>query len=183
MIDILQVLTTALASAFAAGGFVKFFAEKSIEAGIEKALHKEKLLTETELQYRKRQLEEFYGPIYAALKLSARIHPLWLAHHFQDVNKDVIALFKKQNDEITTILKTKAHLIDEGGWPPQFTRFMTSTAIWGVYCTREHEPWIPDRLRELKELQWPNEFQEHIFAKTEQLKSRLDALMAKYKAT
>ncbi len=184
MIDIVQVVGAFLASALGAGAFLKFFAEKSIEAGIQKALHKEQLLAETELEYRKRQLEEFYGPINAALRLSAQIYPLWYkTDNFKEVNRDIIALFKKQNDEITTILKTKAHLIDGAGWPPEFTRFMTSTAIWGVYCTREHEPWIPERLNGLNEIKWPNEFRDYIFRKTDELKARLDTLMSKYKVS
>jgi hypothetical protein len=69
-------------------------------------------LTEADLEYRKRQIEEFYGPIYAALKLSSEIYPLWIQGKLEEVNQDTIALFKQQNDDITTILKTKAHLMD-----------------------------------------------------------------------
>ena len=84
---------------------------------------------------------------------------------------------------IMMILKTKAHLIDGAGWPPEFTRFITSATIWNIYCSREHEPWLPEHVKRIEEIQWPNEFQVHIFAKTEQLKTRLDALLSKYKAS
>ena len=183
MFDVAQLIGAFLASALGVGAFLKFFAEKFIGAGIKKALHKETLLTETELEFRQRQLEEFYGPIYAWLKLSAGIQPLWLKGHFKEVNKDIIALFKRQNDEITMILKTKAHLIDGAEWPPEFTRFITSAAIWSMYCSREHEPWLPKHVECIEEIKWPDEFQKHIFAKTEELKARLDALLKKYKAS
>ncbi len=182
-LDVTQLIGAFLASALGAGAFVKFFVEKSIEAGIQKALHREALLTEAELEFRKRQLEEFYGPMYASLKLSARIYPLWLAQNFKEVDKEIIALFKRQNEEIMTILRTKAHLMDGAGWPPEFTRFMTSATIWGMYCSREHEHWLPDHVKRIEEVKWPDEFQNHIFSKTEELKARLDTLLRKYRAS
>jgi hypothetical protein len=41
------------------------------------------LLTTADLEFRKRQVEEFYGPIYASLKLSSEIYPLWLNQSFK----------------------------------------------------------------------------------------------------
>jgi len=181
--DILQIVGVVVGSAAGARAFIKFFAEKSIEAGIQKALHKEKLLTTTELEFRKRQLEESYGPIYASLKLNSKIYPLWIAQKVKDVNMDVIALFKRQNDEIVTILKTKAHLIDGAKYPTEFTRFMTSATIWRMYCTRPEAPWLPQEVAGIPEVKWPQEFVDHICSKTEDLKERLDTLLQKYRAT
>jgi len=177
-----QIVGAFLASAAGAAAFLKFFAEKSIETGLQKVLYRENLLTEAELQFRQRQLEEFYGPIYASLKLVARIYPLWLEGRLKEVNADIIALFKRHNDEIITILKTKAHLIDGAEYPPAFTRYMTSVSIWGMYCTRPAEPWFPPHVAAMEEIKWPNEFQDYIFSKTEELKRRLDVLLQKYQA-
>jgi hypothetical protein len=180
--DLLQILGVFLASALGAGTFLKFSAEKIIETGLQKALHKEQLLTAADLEYRKRQIEEFYGPIYASLKLNSEIYTLWLDGHLKDVNQDVITTFKQNNDEITTILKTKAHLIDGANYPPEFTKFLTSTTIWGLYCTRPEQPYIPQDVADLPAVKWPEEFQSHIFTKTEELKKNLDGLLIKYRA-
>ncbi|MGG6295998.1 hypothetical protein ACQ4M4_16540 [Leptolyngbya sp. AN02str] len=180
--DLLQILGVFLASALGAGTFLKFSAEKVIETGLQKALHKETLLTEADLEYRRRQIEEFYGPIYASLKLTSKIYPIWLYSNLTEVNQDVIHLFKQQNDEITTILKTKAHLIDGAEYPPEFIKFMTSTTIWGMYCTRPDQPYLPNHVKALPETEWPVDFENHIYQKTEELKKTLDDLLIKYRA-
>ena len=180
--DLVQILGVFLASALGAGTFLKFSAEKVIEAGLQKALHKEILLTATDLQFRKRQIEEFYGPIYASLKLSSEIYPLWIKGTIKEVNQDVIALFKRQNDEITTILKTKTHLMDGEDFPPEFIKFMTSATIWGLYCTRPDHPYLPEHVAGIDQVKWPKEFENHIFEKTEELKKTLDSLLMKHRA-
>lgn len=180
--DLVQMLGVFLASALGASAFLKFSAEKVIETGLQKALHKETLLTEADLEFRKRQLEEFYGPIYASLKLSSEIYPLWNQQAFQEVNHEIIDLFKRQNDEITTILKNKAHLMDGAEFPPEFTKFMTSATIWGMYCTHPERPYLPEHVAKLEQVQWPQEFEHHIYQKTEELKKTLDLLLIKYRA-
>jgi hypothetical protein len=180
--DIVQILGVFLASALGAGTFLKFSAEKIIETGLQKALHQETLLTEADLEFRKRQIEEFYGPIYASLKLSSEIYPLWMQGSLKEVNPDIIALFKRQNDEITTILKTKAHLMDGGEFPPEFIQFMTSATIWGMYCTRPDQPYVPENVASMEQVKWPQEFENHIFSKTEELKETFDMLLVKYRA-
>jgi len=127
--ELVQILGIFLASALGAGAFFKFSAEKIIETGLQKALHQETLLTETDLEFRKRQIEEFYGPIYASLKLTSELYPLWIEGKFQEVNQEIIDLFKSHNDEIISILKSKAHLIDGAELPPEFVKFMTSATI------------------------------------------------------
>ncbi len=180
--DLIQIFGVFLASALGAGTFLKFSAEKVIETGLQKALHRENLLTETDLEFRKRQIEEFYGPIYASLKLNSEIYPLWIQGKLTEVNQDIIALFKQQNDEITTILKTKAHLMDGGEFPPEYIQFMTSSTIWGMYCTRPGHPYLPDSIKQIEQVQWPQEFENHIFAKTEELKRSLDTLLVQYRS-
>jgi hypothetical protein len=129
---------------------IKFSAEKIIETGLQKVLHREKLLAETELDFRQRQLEEFYVPIYASLKLSARIYPLWMEGRFKKVNREIIQMFKKENDEVIQILKTKAHLVDGAEFPPAFSLYMTAASIWGMYCSRPDEPWLPPEVAALE---------------------------------
>ena len=178
-----QIIGAIAASLLGTTAFLKFSAEKIIEASVEKVLHKEQMLTEADLEFRQRQLEEFYGPIYASLKLSSQIYPMWMDGKITEINQDIIDLFRQQNAEIITILKTKAHLIEGDTIPPEFIRFMTSATIWSMYCQRKDQPFVPDSVAELEAVQWPAEFESHIFEKTETLKSQLDTLLRKYRAT
>jgi hypothetical protein len=180
--DILQMFGIFLASALGAGTFLKFSAEKIIETGLQKVLHQENLLTETDLTFRLRQMEEFYGPIYASLKLNSQIYPLWRDQYLQEVNRDIINLFKQHNDEIITILKTKAHLIDGDQFPPEYIKFMTSATIWGIYCQRPEQPYLPENIANIKQIKWPEEFENYIFEKTEKLKKELNILLIKHRA-
>jgi len=180
--DLAQIFGVFLASALGAGTFLKFSAEKVIETGLRKTLHRETLLTEADLKFRQQQLAEFYGPIYASLKLSSEIYSLWTAGKIAEVNQDVIDLLKHQNQEITAILKTKTHLIDGEDFPPEFVKFMTSATIWSMYCTRTDAPYVPRHVAALEQVKWPKEFEQHIFQKTESLKKDLDTLLVKYRA-
>jgi hypothetical protein len=178
----IQLIGIILAGGLGLSGIFKFSSEKIIETGLQKVLHKERLLTEADLAYRQRQLEEFYGPLYASLKLNSRLYPLWLEGKLSEVNAEVIDLFKRQNDAAIAILKTKAHLIEGSDYPPEFIEYMTSATIWGMYCTRSDAPYMPDHVAALMEVRWPQEFEAYIYDKTEELKQELDALRIKYRA-
>ncbi len=41
---------------------------------------------------------------------------------------------------------------------------------------------MPDEVAQLEAVQWPEDFESHIYEKTETLKSELDALLRKYRA-
>lgn len=151
-------------------------ATKQIEAKISQGTW----VGQSELEYRKQQLEEFYGPIYARLKLSGELYRLWMDHKLQGVNKGIIDTFRRQNEEIKNIIATKAHLIDGDQIPEVFTRFMTSTTLWNWYTARPDQPWVDPDVASLKESQWPKDFESYIFSQTEQLKRKLDELHRKY---
>lgn len=105
--DPIQLIGIILAGGLGLSGIFKFSSEKIIETGLQKVLHKERLLTEADLAYRQRQLEEFYGPLYASLKLNSQLYPLWLEGKLSEVNAEVIDLFKRQNDERSPFSKRK----------------------------------------------------------------------------
>lgn len=134
-----------------------------------------------ELEYRERQLEEFYGPIYSYLESNKVIYPLWLDGKLKEVNHEVIKMFKTQNDRINEIITNKSHLIDGDRIPEEFTAFATSSKIWNMYCIREDEPYLPEHVSNLPEAMWPEKFEENIHHKTIRLKSRLNELYDKYK--
>jgi hypothetical protein len=135
---------------------------------------------ESELGYRKAQLAEFYGPIYANLKLSKKLYDIWMDRKLHEINKDVIALFRQQNEEMLHIITTRAHLVDGDSIPDVFTRFMTAVTIWNFFTARPDKPWVDGDVAALPEAKWPPEFVDYIFTKTQQLKKRLDDLHHKY---
>lgn len=154
-------------------------ATKEIEAKISQATW----VGQSELEYRKEQLEEFYGPIYARLKLSGELYRLWMDKKLQGVNKGIIETFRQQNEEVKNIIATKAHLIDGDQIPEVFTHFMTSTTIWNWYTARPDQPWVDEDVASLPASKWPKDFETYIFAKTEELKGKLDQLHKKYGIT
>jgi hypothetical protein len=151
-------------------------ATKQIEAKISRATW----VGQSELEYRKEQLEEFYGPIYARLKLSGELYRLWMDHKLQGVNEGIIDTFHRQNEEIKNIIFTKAHLIDGAQIPEVFTRFMTSTTIWNWYTARPDQPWLDQDVASLQESKWPKDFETYIFSATEELKTKLNKLYQKH---
>lgn len=60
-------------------------------------------------EFRKMQLAEFYGPIYAYSKLNTEGYNIWRSAKLQDINKEIIARFRKNNEEVIRILATKLH--------------------------------------------------------------------------
>ena len=180
--DLVQLIGIIAAGGLGISGIFKFSSEKIIETALKKALHKEQLLAEADLDFRQRQLEELYGPLYATLKLNSQLYPIWMDGQLADVNRDVVELFKQQNDEAVHLLKTKAHLIEGANFPPEFIEYMTSVTVWGMYCTRPDAPYIPEEIARLRQVQWPAEFEEYVYGTTERLKAELDRLRLKYRA-
>ncbi len=134
----------------------------------------------SELEYRKAQLAEFYGPIYARLKISRDLYGLWMAGKVSAINREVIALFRRQNEAITEIITTKAHLINGPEIPPVFTRFMTAVTIWNYFTARPDQPFVEPDVAALPEAAFPQDFADYIFSETQTLKARLDQLHRKY---
>jgi len=135
---------------------------------------------ESELEYRKAQLSQFYGPIYANLKTSHELYDIWMSGTLREINKEMIDLFREQNKEIIRIMKTQAHLVDGETIPDVFTRFMTAATIWNLFTARPEKPRVDPNVAALPQAKWPSEFPEHIFSKTEELKKRLDDLHKRY---
>lgn len=156
---------------------------ESIKTEYARALKAREMLGYSELEYRKQQLEQFYGPIYAYLKSNETLFHLWNGQRLTEINTDVIKILREQNEAIALILKSKAHLVDGDSFPDHFRRFATSTTIWSLYCSRPHDPNIPTHVASLPEVRFPTEFQDYIYSKTEDLKKRLNELHKKYQVS
>jgi hypothetical protein len=135
------------------------------------------------LEFRKLQLSEFYGPIYAYAKLNEQLYDIWMAGKLQDINLEIIAQFRRQNERIVEILATKLHLVEGDQLPPSFTHFTTSVTLWNLYTARRDQPWLPEQVAALPQAKFPKEFQEYIYATTEKLKKTLNDLHKKYGIT
>jgi hypothetical protein len=140
----------------------------------------QKHVGESELDYRKAQLSQFYGPIYANLKTSKELYDVWVGGTLRQINKEMIDFFRKQNEEIIRIITTQAHLIDDDNIPELFTHFMTAATIWDFFTARSDKPWVDPDVAALPQAKWPSEFPEYIFSKTQELKKRLDELHKRY---
>jgi hypothetical protein len=101
-------------------------------------------------------------------------------HKLQEINLDIVELFRRQNEAIVDILTTRAHLIDDAEIPKVFTKYMTSVTIWNFYTARPEQPWIEPHVAALPEVKWPQDFDTYIGSKTQELKRRLDELHRKY---
>ncbi len=167
----------------AIGWFAKLIIEKGLahRFGIESA--KMGLIWQNEIEHRKTQLCELYGPIYSILKTNSEIYSLWMSHKIPEANFEIKQFFAKNNDEIRNILINKIHLMEGAEMPPQFVHFMTSAMIWNWYCAAAPDAEFPEHVAQLDLVQWPKQFELHIYTTTEILKHRLDKLYNQYALT
>lgn len=178
--DWLQSLCSAGVGALLTSGVLKLFFDRWLTASLNRILKEREITGRAELEYRQKQIEEFYGPIYSYLEANRAIYPLWLNGQLTEVNFDVIKMFAAQNDSIIDIIAHKAHLIDGDVMPDELTAFTTSATIWNMYCTRPDTPYLPDHVASLPEVQWPDQFEVYVRTKTIELKRRLNELYQKY---
>jgi hypothetical protein len=169
-------LTGALAGGGILGGLFKVFLERKIGHAFDLALQARGVVGSSELDYRKQQIEQFYGPIYAMLKTTEEMYELWMGRKLDHVNQAILDHLRKTNLDIRDIIIRKAHLIDGAQIPPVFERYMTCTTIWNFYTSRPGQREVPPEVASLEQMRWPTEFQQYIFETTERLKARLNRL-------
>jgi hypothetical protein len=147
---------------------------------IKATISRQSLVGQSELDFRKRQLAEFYGPIYARMKSSKDLYPMWMSGKLSAVNKEIIQKFRQDNEIIAQIIVSNIHLIDGNTIPQALIDYMTSTTIWNLYTARLETPWIDNDVAQLEKAKWSTDFEDYIIIKTEELKMRLDELHQKY---
>jgi hypothetical protein len=169
-------LTGAVAGGGIIGGLAKMILERKIAHAFDLALQARGVVGSSELDYRKQQIEQFYGPIYAMLKTTEEMYNLWMGRKLDQVNDPILDHLRTTNLEIRDIIVKKAHLIDEPEIPECFERYMTCTTIWNFYTSRPGQREVPAEVAALREMEWPKSFQQYIFNKTVELKARLTEL-------
>jgi hypothetical protein len=133
-----------------------------------------------ELEFRERQLAEFYGPLYGYLHSQVELVDLWLEGKLHEKNHEIKQLFLRQHMTVRELIVSKAHLIDSSSMPDFFTRFMTSTIVWDMYAAASPDGRVPDEIRSDLRIKYPTEFNEHIFATTVRLKKRIEDLHTRF---
>jgi hypothetical protein len=134
-----------------------------------------------ELEFRERQLSEFYGPVYGYLKSQRDIFSMWRQDRMLDgINLEVKKLFAEQNAIVRRLIVSKAHLIDSPAMPESFVIFCTSTLIFDIMAARSEESSVPPQVAGDPRAKYPDEFLQHISETTEALKARVDGLHKKY---
>lgn len=137
------------------------------------------LALKSQIDFRERQLGEYYGPIYAYLMRGKPIYRLWTEGRLEEISAAIDKLFIEANDAIVTIILQKSHLVAGDRIPDSFTRFLTHVAVWHGYMGSEHQG-VPLSQAEFPEAYYPTEFEEEIFATTERLKIELYELHNRY---
>lgn len=139
------------------------------------------LILRSQIDFKERQLADFYGPIYAYLKRGRPIFDLWINGRLDEIDENIRTLFTSANDDIVRIILTESHLIRGHEIPKSFAHFLTHVAIWHAYLKTPHKG-VPFSQSEFPEAYYPNDFEQEIVTTTEVLKRELDDLHRKYGA-
>ncbi|UCC99615.1 MAG: hypothetical protein JSW66_06960 [Phycisphaerales bacterium] len=178
----LGTFATGILTGFGASALLAVLLRRFLEEGIKnwfRTIQQARgIVGEAEIRYREQQLSEFYGPLYAYMQGSQPIYDLWMNGKLRHVNEPIKVKFREQNECMLNIIRTKAHLIDEGVFPNELARFMTSVTIWNLYTSQQDG--LPQEVAELPAASFPVEFQKYIYEKTEELKAELEGLYKKY---
>ncbi|NER06807.1 MAG: hypothetical protein F6K17_31625, partial [Okeania sp. SIO3C4] len=138
------------------------------------------MLRRNDLEHKKSQVKELYGPLYSLLKTNKKIYDLWMAGDLSSINLKVKQLFKSNNDKAIEIINKNAHLIDENPMPEMFIQFVSSSQVWSMFCADDEEGVIPNGIADHPDVKWSEEFEQYIFGKYERMAKELDDLYKKY---
>jgi hypothetical protein len=136
---------------------------------------RQELTIKSRIEYRERQLAEFYGPIYAILKRGRPVHKLWIGGRLDQIDKQLRELSVTSNNAIVEIILHKSHLIDGDEIPQSFIHYLSHVVIWHAHLEAGIGG-VTVSESELPEAYYPISFENDVFETTERLKRELDAL-------
>jgi len=182
----IQVVLSAVATGTTVGAVAGLLARESfkslLDARLERLKHDlhvtaktRELAINSQIEYKERQLAEFYGPIYARLKRGRPVYDLWTKGRLQDIRQRVVELFTQANADVVQIILTKSHLIDGEDIPASFLHYLTHVAVWDAYLAQNMKG-VPLSEDEFPEAYYPKLFESEVFSTTERLKRELYAL-------
>lgn len=137
------------------------------------------LTLRSQIEFKERQLAEFYGPIYALLKRGTPIIHNWRLGRLRDVGQQIKAKLIKANNQIEEILLNRSHLIEGEEIPDSFIRFLTHVTVLHAYVDAGYEV-VPLSKEEFPEAYFNEDFANEIFRTTISLKRELHDLYIRY---
>jgi hypothetical protein len=146
------------------------------DLGLESTRHQFAL--QSQIQFRERQLSEFYGPIYALLKRIRPIDNLWNEGKLRDVDDAIREVICESNNRIVEIILNKSYLIRGDSIPESHTHFLAHVAVWHAFLNSSHKGW--PKSPKLPEAYYKMEFEEEVFRTAEALKRELHELYKRY---
>ena len=129
------------------------------------------LALKSQIEFKERQLSEFYGPIYSRLKRGRALVGFWKSGKLRGMEPQFWELAQKTNCEIEEIILTKSHLIDGDEIPKSFIQFLTHVPIWHGF-----QGVVPLTIEEFPEAYYTEEFEKDIYRITKELKKKLETL-------
>ena len=177
-IGVLSGVLSGLGATGLLAGLFSRYLERSIDSRFNLLEQSHEIVGKEQIEHRRVQLAELYGPLYADLKSSETIYDLWRARKLDGINEEIKVRFRDQNKAMIELIGSKAHLIDEPTFPPEMMHFVTSIAIWNMYTSRQDG--LPSEVAAQPESQFPVKFRDYVFRKTEELKRTLEELYRKY---
>jgi hypothetical protein len=135
------------------------------------------LTLKSQIEFKERQLSEFYGPIYARLKRGRTIVRLWKDGKLYPIDKQFWELARKTNQEIEDIILTKSHLIDGSEIPKSYIQFLTHVPLWHSFLDATGT--VPP-IDEFPEMYYAEDFENSVYETTERLKKELQSLYERF---
>jgi hypothetical protein len=137
------------------------------------------LTSKSQIDFKERQLSEFYGPIFSRLKRGRALVGFWREGKLKDIDRQFWELARKTNMEIEEIILTKSHLIEGDEIPKSFIQFLIHVPIWHAFMETTHGT-VPFSPQEFPEAYYASEFEEEVYSTTRQLKADLQALYHRF---
>jgi hypothetical protein len=138
------------------------------------------LTLRSQIDFKERQLSEFYGPIYARLMRGNRLYELWRQGTLDRVEKEVLALFVQANEDNVQTILNKSDLIDGDEIPDSYIRYLVHVAVWDPFLKKTPVEIPPYEDEGFQDGQYPDDFEESIILTTEKLKREISELYEAY---
>ena len=146
------------------------------ELGIEAT--RRQLTLQSQIEFKERQLSEFYGPVYSLLKRIRPIDDLRNDRRLEDIETVALQIIRESNDKIVEIILTKGHLIQGERIPESYTGFLSHVPVWHAFLDLPSDKW--EVFHNIEEAQYQPQFEEEVFLTTETLKRELYSLYEQY---
>src|SRR5215471_8596100 len=91
---------------------------------LQKEAKAHELTLKSQIEFKERQLSEFYGPIYSRLKRGRAIVAYYRDQKLTAIEGKFWELARRTNTEIEQILLTKSHLIEGDVIPKSYIQFL-----------------------------------------------------------